>query len=56
MRLAPRSVSEYSTLGGISAYTFLFTSPSVSRFFKVSVNIFGDMSGIALPIVLKRMG
>ena len=55
IRLLPRSVSDYSTLGGISAYSFLEISPSASRFFRVSVSTLGDMSGIALPISLKRV-
>lgn len=55
IRLWPTSVNEYSTLGGISAYSFLLTSPSASRFFNVSVSTLGDISGIALLIVLKRV-
>ena len=30
----PRSVREYSTLGGICGYSFLTTSPSASNSFK----------------------
>ena len=55
IKLCPTSVNEYSTLGGISAYNFLFTSPSASRVFNVSVRTFGEISGIALLIVLKRV-
>lgn len=54
-RLLPRGVSEYSTFGGISAYIFRLIRPSVSRFFSVSESTFGDMSGIALPMALKRV-
>lgn len=55
IRLCPTSVREYSTFGGISAYSFLLTNPSASRFFNVSVSTLGDISGIALLIVLKRV-
>ena len=55
IRLLPSSVKEYSTFGGISAYSFLLTNPSASRFLNVSVRTFGEISGIALLIVLKRV-
>lgn len=55
IRLWPTSVNEYSTRGGISAYSFLFTSPSASRAFNVSVSTLGEISGIALLMVLKRV-
>lgn len=55
MRLFPVSVSEYSTFGGTSAYTLRFIKPSASKFFKVSVSTLGEMSGMALPMALKRV-
>ena len=55
IRLLPISVREYSTFGGISAYTFLEIKPSHSRLFKVSVKTLGEISGIALLISLKRV-
>ena len=55
IKLWPTSVKEYSTLGGISAYNFLFTSPSASRAFNVSVSTLGDISGMDLLITLKRV-
>ena len=54
-RLRPNSVREYSTFGGISEYCRLRISPSISRAFNVSDRTFGDMSGIALAMVLKRV-
>lgn len=54
-RLCPNSVREYSTFGGISEYCRLRISPSISRAFNVSDRTFGDMSGIALAMVLKRV-
>lgn len=55
IRVLPRSVSEYSTRGGISAYSLREINPSVSRFLSVSDSTLGDMSGIALPMALKRV-
>lgn len=55
IRLLPRSVREYSTRGGISAYSLRNTRPSASSLFSVSVRTFGDISGIALPMALKRV-
>ena len=55
IKLWPTSVKEYSTRGGISAYNFLFTSQSDSRAFNVSVRTLGEISGIALLIILKRV-
>lgn len=55
IRLRPRSVSEYSTRGGISAYSRRDMSRSLSSFFRVSVSTLGDMSGMALPISLNRV-
>lgn len=55
IKLLPRSVNAYSTLGGISANKYRFTRPSASRSFSVLLNTFDDMSGIALLIALKRV-
>ena len=55
IRLRPNSVREYSTFGGIPEYCRLLISPSASRPFNVSDRTFGDMSGIALAMVLKRV-
>ena len=55
MRLFPVAVSEYSTFGGTSAYTLRFIKPSASKPFKVSVSTLGEISGMALPMALKRV-
>lgn len=47
--------NEYSTRGGISGYILRFTSPSASRPLSVVLRTFGEMSGSALPMVLKRV-
>lgn len=54
-RLCPTGVSEYSTLGGISAYRCRCINPSASRPFNVSLRTFEEMSGMALLISLKRV-
>ena len=51
----PISVSEYSTLGGISANCSRWTKPSVSSVLSVVESTLGEMSGIALERELKRM-
>ena len=55
IKLFPRSVKEYSTLGGISAYRYRSTRPSVSRLLSVLLSTFDEMSGIALLMALKRV-
>ena len=52
MRLSPKGVREYSTLGGISAKDSRDMSPSDSRFFKVTDNTLGEISGIAFSMML----
>lgn len=51
----PFSVSEYSTRGGISAYIRRLISLSSSSIFSVDDKTFGEISGIARPIELKRV-
>ena len=55
IKLLPRSVKEYSTLGGISAYRYRSTKPSCSRLLSVLLSTFDDMSGMALLSALKRV-
>ena len=50
-----RSVSEYSTRGGTSAYTCRVMYPSLSNVRRVLVSIFCDMSGMLLRSSLKRI-
>ena len=38
-------LKEYSTFGGISAYTFLLINPSATSVFNVSERTFGKISG-----------
>ena len=55
IKLLPRSVKEYSTLGGISAYRYRSTRPSCSRLLSVLLSTFDDISGIALLMALNRV-
>lgn len=55
IRLRPLSDKEYSTRGGISGKSSRLTRLSCSNVFNVAVNTFGEISGIALPIALKRV-
>ncbi len=50
IRLRPLSVSEYSTLGGISGNNSRLMRLSSSNTFKFDVSTLGDISGIARPI------
>ena len=54
IRLSPIVVSWYSTRGGTSGYTILFTSPSASNVRSVTASILCGISGMLFPIALKR--